>query len=700
MDYQAAQWLQNRIGTQWVGKDIQVRGVITSLPIEEQQYTSFVLHTDQFAGQPDRKHLQLSWQNPHPPLKVGDRWELTVRLKPPHALVNFNAFNRLRLLWTADIHATGYVLNRQFQQLNAATPWFWIARIRQRLQQQIKQSVHDPTVAAVISALTIGVENGLTDSDWQTLQRTGTVHLVVIAGLHIGLMVLITHFLCNQFWRRIPYLALRLPAQHAAALCALVFACGYTALAGLGIPAERALIGLGLMTIAQLSGLVISEWRRILMAFAVIILLRPGALFLAGFWLSFGAVSWIAYAMDSSRQTPRFRQWLHMQWALFLGLAPLTMYFFQQFSLVSLLANLPAIIWIGWVIVPLCLLAAVCCIISSSIGAWLFQLAGALFQPMWRFLQWLAEWPLAGMHHACSNIWILLVALAGAAWCLAPPKVPARWLGVIGLLPIWLVQPSRPAPGAYWLTMLDVGQGLSLVVQTATHLLVYDAGAHIPAGFDAGRDVVSPYLLSLGAKQIDLLMISHGDNDHSGGAGALLAAWPVQQFLTSIPKLFPQARPEHCSMGQHWEWDGVPFTVLWPPAGSVYQDNNSSCVLEIGAAGQRTLLTGDIEYPTEAALLARYGSTLQSAFLQVPHHGSRTSSTLQFLQAVAPKVALFSLGYFNRFHFPAPSVAKRYRQLEIPQYLTANEGAIRVKVNADGVIKINSANTHHYFWQN
>ena len=614
------------------------------------------------------------------------------RLKPPHALANFGAFNRQRFFWAENIHATGYVVSKWSQRLAQAPPYL-ISHWRERLQQEIRETVADPTATAIISALTIGVESGLNDTDWRILQRTGTVHLVVIAGLHIGFLVMIASYCGNCLWRCWPPFLLRWPAQRVAALCALIFALGYGALAGFSIPTQRAVIMTVIFALSELCNREISMSRRILVAGWVVLIIQPGALFSAGFWLSFGAVAWIAYSMNEEwRRKAHWRQWLRMQWALWLGLTPLTIYFFHQFSLVSMIANLPAIVWIGWVIVPLCLLAAMISAIHLTTGEWLFNLAAHLLLPLWHFLQWLAAWPWAGWQHAFASLWILLFALLGAAWYLAPIWIPLRWLGLLlGFLPIWLIPPSRPSLGTYWVTMLDVGQGLAVTVQTAHHLLVYDTGAHIPDGFDAGRDVISPHLVTLGIEQIDVLMISHGDNDHSGGARALLSQWPIKKLFTSIPSLFKNDEPQFCVAGQQWQWDGVPFRVLWPPENTVYQDNDSSCVVQVGLPGRRLLLTGDIESTTEKALLAEYDQDLSAQILSVPHHGSKTSSTLEFLESVNPQYALFSLGYFNRFHFPAPSVLRRYQAIHSQPLQTANSGAIQLQVPVQGPITIRLA---------
>lgn len=698
--YQANHWLQQRLNPQWIGKNIRVTGVIATLPVERSHATGFIFKTEQFAGQKQQKYLQLNWQYPHPDVQIGDRWQFQLRLKPPHALTNPGGFNRQRWLWTQGIHATGYVVPKQpFQLLNSAKAWR-LGRWRQALQTEISQTVSDRTAAGIITALTIGVETQLSESDWQVLRNTGTVHLVVIAGLHLGFMVVLAYFLMLRLWRCSSWLLLRFPAQQAASIAAIIFAIGYAALAGFGIPTQRAVIMIIILMLSYLLYQSAPVWRRILIAFLIVLICQPGAIFAAGFWLSFGAVAWIAYGLNADwRSAPHWQQWLRMQWSLFLGLMPLTLYFFQQFSLVSLFANLPAIPWIGWVIVPLCLLAAVTSSIYLPAGQGLFKLAAFLVMPMWHFLHWLAAMPHVIWQHWFSSLWILGLALAGAAWCLAPRAMPARWLGIIGFLPLWWLHPSHPPRGAVWLTVLDVGQGLAVVVQTAHHVLIYDTGPHLDEGFDAGRDIVSPFLLTLGVRQVDTVVVSHGDNDHSGGAESILSQWQVKRFMTSIPAMFPKHHAEFCVAGQQWQWDNVPFRVLGPAENSVYQDNNSSCILQIGKPGQKILLVGDIEAATEKNLVAQYGDKLQSKIVVVPHHGSKTSSTPEFLQAVRPQYALFSLGYINRFHFPAPMVVARYQALSAQQFFTAKNGAVTLRISNQGAVKIRLTNPNRYFWQ-
>lgn len=701
--HHARQWLKAKLDPQWAGKVIAVTGVISGLPQDEQVYTRFLLTTQKFELTHERKRLQLIWEKPHPPLRPGDQWHFNVRLKPPHSLMNFNNPNSLRYWWNENIHAGGYVdsrrdFNKIGVQLSLMTR---LQRLRQNLQEEINRVVKDRSHAAIIHALTIGQEQGLREEDWRILQRTGTVHLVVIAGLHIGLMVMIAYCCAAGVWRFFPALLRRWPAQKAGALAALIFALMYGALAGFNIPAQRAVIMCMITMLGQIFCRSSPVHRRIALAGFLVLIFQPNAINTASFWLSFAAVAWIAYATEGEHSILRWRQWLKIQAALFLGLAPLTIYYFQQYSLVSLIANPPAIIWIGWGVVPACLLAAALSHFFLSAGENLFQLAGWLITPLWQFLQWLASWPWSGGQRVCYTFWPLLLAEIGMLWFLMPRKLRGRWLGLGGLMPLFLLPAATPAPGDFWVSVLDVGQGLAVIVQTARHLLVYDTGPRIPGGFDAGRDVVSPYLTWLGVNTIDKMIISHGDNDHSGGALALLSAWKIPELLTSVPAMFKNSPAQHCLAGVDWEWDGVPFRLLSPIAPQPYQGNNSSCVLQIGKGRQRLLLSGDIEKETEEELVQRYGVSLQSSVLIAPHHGSKTSSTLGFLEKVQPQQVIFSLGYFNRFHFPSPSVLSRYQGMRIHPWSTARDGAILIKfTQRSGAITLTPANSHHFFWQN
>jgi len=393
--------------------------------------------------------------------------------------------------------------------------------------------------------------------------------------------------------------------------------------------------------------------------------------------------------------------WLRVQCAIFFGLLPLSLFYFHQFSLVAFVANTIAIPWVTIVLVPICLLASVANVISITVSRLLFMLAAKALNPLWWFLRWLSHFPYAVWVHPIHSIFIMLIMLGAILLLLAPKDFPGRYLAVILFLPFFFARNPSPKPGGVWLTLLDVGQGLSAVIRTSQHTLIYDTGPKYPSGFDAGRSVVMPYLQDIGIKRIDIIMISHGDNDHIGGAGWLLSHYFVKKVITSVPQSrWDPRQGERCYAGQSWRWDGVDFRVLSPPKEQAYQDNNSSCVLRIRAGQHQILLTGDIEKPAERALLKHEKEELPATLLVAPHHGSRTSSTLGFLKAVDPRYILIPVGYQNRFHFPAESVIQRYRSGGAQIFSTAEKGAIQVHLPSMGPVRVISSYHRRHYWQN
>jgi competence protein ComEC len=296
----------------------------------------------------------------------------------------------------------------------------------------------------------------------------------------------------------------------------------------------------------------------------------------------------------------------------------------------------------------------------------------------------------ASYYHAVSNPFVLAMGIIGAVYLLAPKKLPAKWLGCFGLLPLFFFHPATPQKGDFWVTVIDVGQGLSVLVQTTHHVMLYDTGAHFPGGFDYGESVVAPYLRYRDIHIINRLEISHGDNDHSGGAEAIVRDFHVQSFFTSAPKLIAHFHGQYCFAGQNWHWDKVYFKTLNPVSNTPYEDNNSSCVIQISNGKTQLLLTGDIQKQTEYELLDEYGQALRSTVLLIPHHGSSTSSSQSFISAVSPKVAIISAGMLNRYHLPAKKVLFRYQQNHIKVYNTATQGAILIRFLRDGKVRLAS----------
>ncbi len=667
-----------------------VVGSIDSLVAWGRLGARFRFRLEQVAGQPASGLLRLYWSHGPHPLKAGSRWRLFLRLKPSHGLHNPAGFNYGRWLALKGIVATGGVVGRLHYQRLSGVKGFSMLAMRERLAHFIQHRLPEHSVLSpILVALSVGSSSGLGKNSWRVFRRTGTSHLIAISGLHVGLVSGLVYLFVSGCWRLVPRLMLWCPTPKAATLAALLGAGFYAFLAGFSLPTERALIMLTALSMGHLLGRPIGLFQRLSYAFFVILGFRPLSIFSASFWMSFLAVAWVGYLLSARVKTERrLYTSLRLQVGLTLGLAPISLYYFQSVSLVSFPANLIAIPVITLLIVPLCLLMSVFFFVGISVwaGKVLF-IAQAFLAPLWCYLVWLAHFPFAVWWQDFGRLNALLLAVLGASILLMPRGLSGRVLGPLFFLPLFFPRLSRPAHSAFQATVLDVGQGLSVVIETQRHLLVFDTGPRSYGGFDAGQAVLVPFLRWRHWKRVDKLIVSHGDLDHRGGAEALFESFPVAQILTSAPWYFRHHRVAHCWVGQHWQWDGVDFAMLHPTVGAPYEGNNSSCVLRVSVGSHSILLPGDIEKLAEAALL-RYGAHLSADVLVVPHHGSRTSSSGAFLAAIHPQYAIFSTGFYNRFHFPAKRILARYRRFGIKTLNTAKSGAVAFDVSAESVKQI------------
>lgn len=691
--YRTKQLSQWHLPEKFIKKPVLVEGQVISIPKTNYSSAHFKFQLTKLAGKQQSTRLALTWYRPYPILKVGDTWRFFVKLKPPHGLRNPGGFDYEHWLMTQGIRATGYIdHHKKAQKIRHDNGIHPIDQIRQSVQSIVQDSISDQSLAAVINTLTIGSKSLLDSKQWRVFQNTGTSHLMAISGLHVGLIASVVYYISRFIWSLFPWLLLRIPAPRAASMVTILMVILYGLLVGFSLPTQRAVIMIVILMLASLLYQYVPVWRRLLLAFFIIVIWDPFALFSSSFWLSFMAVFLIGYTMGGRLSKNRgVTSWLRLQCVIFLGLLPITLFYFQQFSLVSLIANFPAITWVGMIIVPLCLLATVVCLFSIALGHWIFWLTAKLLMPLWWWLNWLASWPHVIWYHAVINHWILLSSLVAVFLLLAPKGWPGRWLGLIWALPLFFYRVPGPDLGGIDFILLDVGQGLSTVIRTTHHTLVYDAGPRSYAGFDAGERVITPYLRSQGISKLDLLMISHGDNDHMGGANAIISNFPVERILTSVPRRFHRSTARYCYSGQHWRWDGVDFKVLSPPKGEAYQGNNSSCVLKISNGVRSILLSGDIEKERETWLIKNKKVRLASDILVAPHHGSKTSSSWDWVNQVGVKDVLFAVGYYNQYGFPNPVVVNRYRSVGARLFTTANEGAIQIHIDPDGQIKIKAA---------
>ena len=693
--------LADALPMEWEGCDIEVIGVIDELPQPVDRGTRFAFSVERVVT-PDAvvpSTLSLAWYSAYargdvvdpaadavPALHAGERWALLVRLKRPHGTVNPHGFDVEAWLLENNLRATGYVrkddANRRLDAFAGRAPDY-VARTRESIRTRILAALAGRPYAGVIAALAIGDERAIPAAQWQLFNRTGVGHLISISGLHITFFATLIGAAVYWLWRRSHPLTTRLPARKAAAVAGVCAAFVYVLLAGFQIPAQRTLY---MLTVAAIGlwlgrpGTASVVW---LWALAVVIIWDPWASLTPGFWLSFGAVGLLLYiGIGRIGRLPVWREATRAQAAITLGLIPLMLILFQQISIVSPLANAVAIPVVTFLVVPLAL--------AAIVVPWdaLLILAHEIFGFVASLLELLSTLPSAVWQQHAPPAWAVIAGLIGVVWLLAPRGVPGRVFGVVWLMPLFFVVPLRPAPGAFQLTILDVGQGLAVLVQTREHALLYDTGPRFNDTTDAGNRIIAPMLRSIGVTRLDVLMVSHQDTDHSGGAMSLLETVPVGSLLSSLPETHSlvRSRTEHgeganrCLAGDKWIWDGVEFAILHPVlpnfSNPKLKPNDLSCVLRIANAAGSALLTGDIEARTEADLVRRSGDALRADVLVVPHHGSKTSSTPAFIAAVHPDTAVFTPGYRNRFAHPRPEIVERYDLAGVKTYRTDYDGAV------------------------
>lgn len=680
----------------WESKSIQLIGVVASVPeiTERGERFGFDVEKVLTPGAVVPRHISLNFyparwgevRSPSQPpqFKAGERWQLTTRLKRPHGTQNPHGFDFESWALAENIRAMGTIKvtakNKKLQDF-VWHPKYMLEHVRANIKARIAQVLLNKPYSGIIQALVMGDDSQIAMDDWQLFLRTGTSHLMSISGLHITMLSGLAFGLMSFVWRRVPTLAARLPTRKAATIAGVVTALVYALIAGYSVPTQRTLYMLTVFSLALWSGrqLVISQV--LALALLVVVIIDPWAVLAAGFWLSFGAVAMLSFALGARiGQAHWLKVAVHTQWAVTIGMVPLLLIMFHQASIVSPVANALAIPLISFLVTPPALLGSFLPMDAP------LNLAYQALTVCMVALKWLNQWPLAVWQQHTPAAWTLLPAVLGVVWLLLPRGIPMRWLGLIGFFPMVMIAPEHPALGDMKVTVLDVDQGLSVVVQTATRTLLYDAGARYNNQSDAGSRIVVPFLYGEGVKKIDAFMVSHNDNDHSGGMVSVLTLIPVERLISSLPEplaLSAKMQQVKCYAGQRWDWDGVKFEVLHPQlesyTDSSIKDNNRSCVLKITSRAGSLLLTGDIEKKVEFALAAQLGSdALKSDILVVPHHGSKTSSSADFVNMVAPGVVIFTSGYLSRFKHPAPIVVARYQALNSLVFRSDLHGALHM----------------------
>lgn len=665
------------------GEDLVLEGQVRDLPLSADGRIRFqfdVRHGEGVARVLEGERVQLSWYRAGQVPAPGSQWRLGVRLKRPRGTLNPGGQDYERRALERRIAATGYV--REGPENVERVAGGGIDALRLKLSDAIATAVGAPR-ARFVQALAVGDTRGLDGDDWQVLRATGISHLVAISGLHVGIVAGFGALLLRLLYRRWPRLGLRLPLPQAAALAALLLATGYTALAGFALPTVRTLLMIAAALLAVLLRRAFHPVQAFALALIAVLLVDPLAVLNAGFWLSFLGVAWLLWCLPRTGGRAWWRALVSVQAVVTLGLLPLTVWFFGQASVAGPLCNLVAVPWVSLVVVPVALFGTLLELCVAGAGTWLFQLSAWLMQGLWMLLEPVAGWHGALVYLPEPSRLAFALALIGAFWLLLPRGIPGKALAVLLFAPLLVPTLPRPSLGSVELSVLDVGQGLSVLVRTRDHALLFDAGPAFPGGMDMGEAVVVPALRALGVAQLDVLIASHDDNDHAGGIAAVQRAYAPAQTVVSSKQVTAGATA--CASDMEWIFDGVRLRLLHPPEFFPYLANESSCVLRVEADGiGLALLPGDVGQLIEQRLLREQPGALPAAVLVVPHHGSRTSSSEAFIDAVSPQLALIGAGHRNRFGLPREDVVARYRERGIEVRNTAETGAIHMHIDRAG----------------
>lgn len=701
-DWYANQLLSFKLTPESINKPLLIEGSIVSLPVTTQFGVRFdfaMTHTKMRLIIPFtviKKDATLSHLAP------GQHWQFNVKLKPIHAIQNMGTFDYEAWAMAHGIRAEGHVLKSKYNNL-LSDHWYHepLNRFRFLLKKNITSLLPRSSSSPWLLALTLGEHEHIIASDWDVLRNTGTNHLMAIAGLHIGLIAGFTRIITEFFLKRFPGLLLHFPLTILSSLPALIVAIAYSALSGFSLPTKRACIMLFIAFLAFVLRRKINSFHILFCALFIVLVINPLDVLTDSFWLSFTTIALIIYGMHARYDTHSFWwKWGRVQWVIGLGLIPLSLTLFSSCSVISFIANTIAVPVLGFFILPLCFFGLLVMGLFPKLTQFLFAIADKELSWLFHFLTCLSDLSFATWSFAMPHLIYIFIATVIVFILLLPFRTPGFYFAFFLMLPFFFIKHPRPQKNELWLTILDVGQGLAVVMQTTHHQLIYDTGGKFYTGNDMGKSVLIPFFRNQGIKKVSKVIISHGDSDHIGGLASISDVVAIKHIITSYPKLESHSPITLCDAGLYWQWDGVSFRVLSPKTITSYQGNNSSCVLLVSVGTHHILLPGDIEKKAQREIMAHVPQMPPIDILIAPHHGSKSSLHHNFIKMVKPQYVIYATGYQNRYHLPHPKVVSAYLDVQAIGLNTADTGEITFRIKENQMMEIPKRyrEYHHRYW--